>query len=232
MGSRQSVVQSLTSQTLDQFLIENEFTVVDFSAEWCPPCRAMEAALAELVPKYRNRIAFGHVDVDAEEDLADRFIVESVPHLVLFKNGQPVEVRQGFLGIEKLQNDLERLIGGVPQDITPLFADGDLWELDDELARDILPDISRAVLFFTDGKSRQGATKSKLISLAKKYRRMVFFGILDSRRCPGSRHSLNVLRGSVTVIFLFCQRVVSRLARDVSEREYGALIEQKLEMSL
>jgi thioredoxin 1 len=232
MESKKTITKSLTGETLDGFLNESEFAVVDFSAEWCPPCRALDEALSELAPQYQNTIAFGQVDIDAQEDLADRFDVESVPHLVFFKSGKAIETRQGFLGVEKLQNDLERLIEGDPKDLTPLFADGDLWELDDELVKDILPDISRAVLFFTDGKSKRGTTIRKMISLAKKYRKMVFFGILDSRRCPESRYSFRVLRGSATMIFLYHQRVVSRLIKDVSEREYREYIEQVLEVSL
>jgi thioredoxin 1 len=231
MGSSQVLIRTLTSLTLDKFLGESEFAVVDFSAEWCPPCRALEEALLELAPKYHEKIAFGQVDIDSEEELADRFDVESVPHLVFFKNKEINEVRRGFRCIETLQNTLERLIEGSPQDLTSLFANGKLWDLDDETSVDIMKDIDRAVLFFTGNKPNRNDV-SQMISFAKEYRKMIFFGLFDSRRCPSMRSFFKVSRGPATAVFLHKRRVVSRIVGDASEQEYRTHIDQLLEESL
>jgi len=228
MGTKRTVGINLTCQTFDKFVEGAEFAVVDFSAEWCSPCKALEEALRELAPQYGNKIAFGKIDIEAEENLADRFMVESVPHLILFKRGRIVQVRQGFLGIKKLQNDLERFIGGIPKDLTSHFADGDLWELDDENLKDIFYDVDCIVLLFTGKSPKKTAVKRMMARFAKDYRKAVFFAMLDSRRCPEACCFFNVTQEIVTAIFIRKQKVVSMIVGESVEWDYRAHIEKLL----
>jgi thioredoxin 1 len=65
-------------------------TVLDFGAERCPPCRAMEPILAALAEEYRGRARIAAIDADEEIELAARFNVRAMPTLVLLRDGREV----------------------------------------------------------------------------------------------------------------------------------------------
>lgn len=68
--------------------VDSGVTVVDFWAEWCGPCRFQGPIMADLAKRHSGAITVGKVDVDSEEELADRFGVNSIPTIIIFKNGQ------------------------------------------------------------------------------------------------------------------------------------------------
>lgn len=76
--------------------------VVYFSASWCGPCRAMAPALEAVAETYADTIGFGKIDVDANPQLAAKYHVQSVPTLLLFKDGKPVAQSSGLMSKDKL----------------------------------------------------------------------------------------------------------------------------------
>ncbi|MCS7016033.1 MAG: thioredoxin [Gemmatales bacterium] len=64
--------------------------VVDFWATWCGPCRMIAPTIEALADQYAGRVKVGKVDVDANQDLASRYRVMSIPQVCVFKNGQEV----------------------------------------------------------------------------------------------------------------------------------------------
>lgn len=78
--------------------IENGLVLVDFFATWCGPCRMVAPVLEDLQAKYEGRVNIVKVDVDASQQLAIRFGVQSIPTLLLFKDGKLVETQIGFAG--------------------------------------------------------------------------------------------------------------------------------------
>ena len=83
--------------------INSEYALVDFFATWCGPCKMMGPVL-ERVSSNRDNIKIIKVDVDKFESLARTYGVMSIPTLILFKNGQVVDKKVGFLA-EPLLNE-------------------------------------------------------------------------------------------------------------------------------
>ncbi len=72
--------------------------VVDFYADWCPPCRAMTPVVERLAGELAGTVSIGKLDVDSNQDLAMRYGVMSIPTLGLFKDGKLVDRLVGFPG--------------------------------------------------------------------------------------------------------------------------------------
>ncbi|XP_038660057.1 thioredoxin-like [Scyliorhinus canicula] len=85
----------------------DKLVVLDFFAEWCPPCNKIGPKFVELSKKYTN-VIFYKVDVDDAADVAEKCSVESMPTFIFFKNGQQVDKVVG--GGEETENKLETII--------------------------------------------------------------------------------------------------------------------------
>jgi len=72
-------------------LQSSEPVLVDFWADWCAPCRALGPVIDELATEYRGRVKIGKLDTDANQQTAIRFSVQSIPTIMLFKDGQMVK---------------------------------------------------------------------------------------------------------------------------------------------
>ena len=69
--------------------------LVDFWAPWCPPCRAIAPVLEALADEYAGQVKFAKVNVDENPRTATAFSVASIPTLILFKGGRPVDILVG-----------------------------------------------------------------------------------------------------------------------------------------
>jgi len=81
-------------------VIQNSFhkpVLVDFWADWCAPCKALMPMLAQVAESYQGELLLAKVNCDVEQDIVMRFGIRSLPTVVLFKDGQPVD---GFAGAQ------------------------------------------------------------------------------------------------------------------------------------
>ena len=88
----------LTKDNFKQEVLDSRIPVlVDFWAVWCGPCRMLAPTVEELAKEYE-----GKVNVDDEGELAMQFRISSIPTLMLFKNGKPVETMIGVRPKEQI----------------------------------------------------------------------------------------------------------------------------------
>jgi thioredoxin 1 len=76
---------------------KNGLVLVDFWAEWCGPCRAIAPKLEEIAQEMGEKVKILKLDVDANQEAAAKFGIRSIPTMILFKNGQPVDQAMGNL---------------------------------------------------------------------------------------------------------------------------------------
>ena len=75
-----------------------EPVVVDFYADWCPPCRMMEPAVERLADEFAGRVKFGKLNVDHNQELAIQYRVMGIPTLGLFRAGKLIDRLVGYPG--------------------------------------------------------------------------------------------------------------------------------------
>ncbi|MCL4863584.1 MAG: thioredoxin [Caldilineaceae bacterium] len=82
----------VTDATFDDTVIQAEKPVlVDFWAEWCGPCKMIAPVLDELATELDGQLVIGKLDVDENPDTSMAYGVMSIPTLLLFKGGEPVD---------------------------------------------------------------------------------------------------------------------------------------------
>lgn len=86
--------------------------LVDFTAEWCGPCHMLAPEVARLNAEWQGAVKVGQLDVDVNPAVTQQFGVMSLPTLLLFVGGQPVERLTGFVKKEKIAAKVKPHLGG------------------------------------------------------------------------------------------------------------------------
>lgn len=89
------VIKIGSNEAFDELVKNNEIVLVDFYAEWCGPCKMMGPVLDGFAKKTDATIL--KVDTDNLQELAMKYEIRSIPTLMLFKNGELFETKQGFM---------------------------------------------------------------------------------------------------------------------------------------
>ena len=82
--------------------------LVDFWAEWCMPCRFVAPVIEQVADEYTGKIKVGKLDVDQNPRIAGQFGINSIPSILLYKNGQVVDGVIGAVPKEQLVNMLDK----------------------------------------------------------------------------------------------------------------------------
>jgi thioredoxin 1 len=98
----------LTDQNFEQTIKESQKPVlVDFFAEWCPPCKMLSPILENLEKEYKERVVFTKVNVDACPLVAQKFGINPIPNVILLKEGKQADSFIGLRSEEEIKNWLE-----------------------------------------------------------------------------------------------------------------------------
>ena len=85
-------VSEVTDATFEAEVLKSDVPVVlDFWAEWCPPCRALAPTFEELAERYAGQAKFVKLNVDENQSVPQRFGIKGIPTLVFFDGGREVE---------------------------------------------------------------------------------------------------------------------------------------------
>jgi len=96
-----------TDATFEQEVIKSSLPVlVDFWAPWCGPCLMVAPAIEQIAETYRGQLKVVKVNVDENPEVSIRYQIMSIPTLILFKDGHPVDSVVGALPRKQLENFL------------------------------------------------------------------------------------------------------------------------------
>jgi len=95
----------------DSLINENRPVVVDFHALWCSPCKMQSPILKEIATDLGDKIKVIKIDVDQNSEIASRYNIQSVPTLIIFKNGKLVWRQTGIVSKNQLFSVLMKTIG-------------------------------------------------------------------------------------------------------------------------
>ncbi|MCX8158896.1 MAG: thioredoxin [Candidatus Pacearchaeota archaeon] len=95
-------VSELSSKNFKNFIAKGD-CVVDFYAEWCVPCQKLKPVFEDVAKTLKEKTKFGKMNIDGNEEVAQEYIVMSVPTLIFFKNGKEINRVNGFILGEELK---------------------------------------------------------------------------------------------------------------------------------
>ncbi|MCL2013989.1 MAG: thioredoxin [Oscillospiraceae bacterium] len=100
-------MSNLTKENFEN-MISNGMSLVDFWAEWCGYCRMLTPVIEEFQSKHGGEIKVIKINVDSERELAGLYGVNTLPTLVVFKDGEEIDRKMGFQPIEVLEEMTDR----------------------------------------------------------------------------------------------------------------------------
>jgi thioredoxin 1 len=105
------MIQTLSDATFEQQVIRSDkLAVVDFSAEWCGPCRMVTPIIHQLAEEYEGRIFTGEVNVDENPQITMQYKVRNIPTVLFFKNGEVVDKQVGAVAKSVYKSLVEKYI--------------------------------------------------------------------------------------------------------------------------
>ena len=95
-------------ERFEELITSKSPVLIDFFAEWCGPSKMMKPNLEELKEMKGESIRIAKIDVDKHQELANQYKIQSVPTLMIFKNGEPLWRQSGVMQAKELKAIIEK----------------------------------------------------------------------------------------------------------------------------
>jgi thioredoxin len=99
---------TLTDYNFDENIRKYPLLVVDFWAPWCGPCKMVSPIIEQLAIELRGKAVFGKLNVDENPTVANIFGIQSIPTLIIFKNGEAVDGVMGAVPKQQLMSTVSQ----------------------------------------------------------------------------------------------------------------------------
>lgn len=107
-----SNVQTVTSSDFEREVVQSaQPVVVDFWADWCQPCKMLAPVLDKVAASYGGRLKVVKLNVDQNQDVAQKYGVMSIPNLIFFKGGSVVNQAVGYMNENQLNAKVNEVLG-------------------------------------------------------------------------------------------------------------------------
>jgi thioredoxin len=103
--------QTFTDANFQQDVLKSDKpVVVDFWAPWCGPCKIVSPIIEELAKDYEGKVVIGKLNVDENQQVSGQYSVMSIPTVMLFKNGKPVQALIGAQSKQTYKNEIDKAL--------------------------------------------------------------------------------------------------------------------------
>lgn len=100
----------IDNKNFNDFIQKYPFSIVDFWAPWCAPCKVMVPRLRRLSKIYKGKVAFGKLDIQKYQEIAKKYKIVSIPHLVFFGHGKKIATIIGLRSVGYIKNMIEDVL--------------------------------------------------------------------------------------------------------------------------
>ena len=104
-------VSQVTDSSFDKDVLDSDIPVlVDFWAPWCGPCRMVAPVVSEIAQQFKDKVKVVKLNTDENPEVASQYGIRSIPTLMIFKEGQRVDMVVGAVPKNTLANTLEKYL--------------------------------------------------------------------------------------------------------------------------
>lgn len=109
------ILREIDDQNFEEKILKaGQPVLVDFSAPWCGPCKALGPMVEGLADQYSGQMAFFKMNVDDNPLTPGKYGIKAIPTLIIFREGKPVEISTGLCSRAKLEKAIVKAIEGAP----------------------------------------------------------------------------------------------------------------------
>jgi len=103
-------IVTLEGKNFNDFIEKYPFSIVDFWAPWCAPCKSMSPRLRRLSKIYKGTVAFGKLDTQKNQEIAKKYKIMGIPHLLLFNYGKKLTSITGLKSVGYIRDVIDDLL--------------------------------------------------------------------------------------------------------------------------
>lgn len=103
-------IETLDDKNFEDFINSYPTCLIDFWAPWCQPCRTMGPRLRKLSTLYKDKIAFGKLNIQEYKKIADKYKIISIPTLIIFKDGKQKSAMYGVKSVGDIKKIIEKYV--------------------------------------------------------------------------------------------------------------------------